>query len=43
MRSEGMRFGSFGGSVRWRGGRRGVRGSSWMGGVRAPVTLRDVI
>ena len=31
-----MNFGNFGRSVRGRGGRSGVGGWSWMGGVRVP-------
>lgn len=37
IRGEGTSSGLFGTSVRWRGGRRDVGPSSWMGGVRAPV------
>ncbi len=39
MREEGMGGGSCGWSARGKGGRRGARGLSWMGGVRAPCCL----
>ena len=39
IRSGEMSSGSFGESVRRKGGRRGVGGWSWMGGVRVPVAL----
>ena len=43
MRGEEMRSERFGKSARRRGGRGGVRGWSWMGGVRAPVIVRDLV
>lgn len=38
-----MGFGSCGGSVRGRGGTRGVRRWSWMGGVRAPCLFNCLL
>lgn len=40
---EGMGSGSCGGNVRGRGGTRGVRRWSWMGGVRGPCLFNCLL